>query len=72
MEELLRRHGGNGAVSDDAKRQFRDGLWDMVAPGPAGTAARRVVGADRCFQLRHVLLACLLQATAREACTPRD
>jgi len=53
MEDLLRRHGGNGAISDDARRQFRDGLWDLVAPGPAGAAARRVVGADRCFQLRH-------------------
>ncbi len=57
MEDLLRRHGGNGAISDDARRQFRDGLWDLVAPGPAGAAARRVVGADRCFQLRHALSA---------------
>ena len=53
MEDLLRRHGGTGTISDDARRQFRDGLWDLVAPGPAGAAARRVVGADRCFQLRH-------------------
>ena len=61
MEELLRLHGGNGAVSDDAKRQFRDGLWDMVAPGPAGSAARRVVGADRCFQLRCDLVSRLVE-----------